>query len=215
MAGAVDLGFGPLFDFLAGPLRTWSAPARHWVASWSVATQVVLYVVSTDFLGYWVHRWMHSTRLWRVRAFHHSPRTMNWLAGMRGSPIHMVLVIGPGAIMGAMLLLTESRSAFYVLMLIEMASQHFTHSNIRLPFARQLEWLLVTPRMHLVHHHRDPTFGNSNYGFYFAIWDHPFGTYTNALDVADQGHLGLREDYTMKSLVLGVRLDSAARAAES
>lgn len=206
LAGAVDLVFGPLSQLLANDFYHWSQPARNYVANCSVPLQVALYLITTDFIGYWVHRFMHTEKVWRVHALHHSPRSLNWFSGMRGSPLHMILVLAPGTLTASLFLLASSRSAFIALLLIEIGSQHLTHSNLRLPFARQLEWLIVTPRMHFVHHHRDPEFGNSNFGFYFSIWDHLFGTYIDADDVPNKGTLGVREDYTKLSLFLGVKL---------
>jgi sterol desaturase/sphingolipid hydroxylase (fatty acid hydroxylase superfamily) len=205
LAGAVDLVFGPLLGAVAQGLQHLDAPLKQEVAGWSVTRQVLVYLVATDFLGYWAHRLMHAGPVWRVHAFHHSPRSLNWFSGMRGSPLHMILVLAPGALMAALFLLTESRVAFYAVVMVEMFSQHLTHSNVRLPFARQLEWLVVTPRMHFVHHHRDRAYGNSNYGFYFSIWDHLFGTYIDAASVIDKAALGLREHYTMGSLIAGVQ----------
>lgn len=211
LAGLVDEVFGPLLSGLAHHVYQGAEAARVEVAGWSVTTQVIAYLIATDFLGYWAHRFMHTHALWRIHALHHSARSLNWFSGMRGSPLHMVVVLAPGALMASLFLLTENRVAFYTLLLIEMASQHLTHSNLRLPFARQLEWFVVTPRMHFVHHHREARFGNSNYGFYFSVWDHLFGTYIDADDVPNKGPLGLTEDYTKGSLFLGLQLREPAQ----
>ncbi|MBS0367995.1 MAG: sterol desaturase family protein [Proteobacteria bacterium] len=210
LGGAVDVIFGPALNAVANGLYAWAAPARQAVAGWSVTTQVLVYLITTDFLGYWAHRLMHSSAVWRIHAMHHSARSLNWFSGMRGTPMDMVFILAPGALMAPLFLLTESHTAFFILLFIQMASEHLTHSNLRLPFVRQLEWFLVTPRMHFIHHHRDMAYGNSNYGFYFSIWDHLFGTYIDSDDVPDKGPLGLMEDYTMKSLFLGVRLTEPA-----
>lgn len=210
LAGGVDEVFTPLLTALAGHFYQAAAGTRQEVASWSVGTQVLAYLIVTDFLGYWAHRLMHTAAVWRIHALHHSARSLNWFSGMRGSPLHMLLVLAPGVLVASVFLLTESRSAFFILLFIEMASQHLTHSNVRLPFARQLEWLLVTPRMHFIHHHREARYGNSNYGFYFSIWDHLFGTYIDADDVPDKGPLGLVENYTRTSLFLGLKLTEEA-----
>lgn len=206
LAAVVDEVFGPLLASSVDQLYRWAGSARQHVAAWSVPAQVVAYLVTTDFLGYWAHRFMHGRRLWRIHALHHSSRSLNWFSGMRGSPLHMVLVLAPGAMMASMFLLTQNRWAFFTLLFIEMASQHFTHSNVRVPFARQLEWLIVTPRMHFVHHHREAAYGNANYGFYFSVWDHLFGTYIDADTVPRLGELGIMEDYTLDSMFWGIHL---------
>ena len=35
-------------------------------------------VVFSDFIGYWLHRWFHSSRMWRFHAVHHSSRSLDW-----------------------------------------------------------------------------------------------------------------------------------------
>lgn len=204
MAALIEFGLEPLLAWALqrpGPAAPFRLEALRSGPLWAQAT---VYLLLTDFLGYWAHRAMHGRWLWRVHAFHHSPTALNWMSGMRGSPVHMLLVLAPGAVVGAMVLAADSPALLLPLMVLEIGSQHFTHSNIRLPWARQLEWLLVTPRMHFVHHHRDPAHGNSNYGFYFSVWDHLFGTYTDAGRVG-AGALGLEGEPRLGALMLGLR----------
>jgi len=49
----------------------------------------------------------------------------------------------------------------------------FQHSNLHLPLAleRPLNWLLVTPRMHGIHHSTVGAETNSNYSVVFSFWD--------------------------------------------
>lgn len=53
------------------------------------------------------------------------------------------------------------------------ASVAFQHSNWRLPFRleRLLNWIIVTPRMHGIHHSIVQRETNSNYSNLFTIWD--------------------------------------------
>jgi sterol desaturase/sphingolipid hydroxylase (fatty acid hydroxylase superfamily) len=55
-----------------------------------------------------------------------------------------------------------------------MASIFFHHSNVRLPYTleRRLVRVVVTPRMHGIHHstHRDET--DSNYSSFLSVWDY-------------------------------------------
>jgi hypothetical protein len=66
---------------------------------------------------------------------------------------------------------------FYELLLIPLSIFH--HGNIRLPgrVDRVLRWLIVTPRMHWVHHSRWIAETNSNYSPLFSLWDRVFGTF--------------------------------------
>ena len=170
------------------------------------ALQVLAYLVLTDFLGYVVHRFMHTPWAWRIHAFHHSVQSLNWISGIRGSPLHIVLILLPGTLISSLLLLPQNPTAFVIVVLIDVVSQHLNHSNVKLPYARQLEWLIVTPQMHFLHHHIDEQYGKCNYGFYFSIWDRVFGTYVNAQTVQNKGILGLSTDYSTTSMLLGVNL---------
>jgi sterol desaturase/sphingolipid hydroxylase (fatty acid hydroxylase superfamily) len=55
----------------------------------------------------------------------------------------------------------------------------FNHANIRLPqrLENALSWVIVTPRMHRVHHHYVQPYTDTNYGNIFSVWDRLFGTY--------------------------------------
>ncbi len=63
--------------------------------------------------------------------------------------------------------------AFAVYELVFQANTLFHHSNLRLPirFERLLNKLLVTPRMHGIHHSQVQRENNSNYGVVFPWWD--------------------------------------------
>ena len=184
----------------------WPDQAVTWVSQSATWVQVVVYLFLTDLFGYGIHRLMHTPWLWRIHAFHHSVESLNWVSGIRGSPWHMVLILLPGALVSAVFLLPHNPTAFMVVMVIDVASQHLNHSNLRLPMARQLEWLLVTPQMHFIHHSKEERLGKCNYGFYFSYWDRLFGTYVHAEEVADKGPLGLKEDYSKSSMFWGIQL---------
>lgn len=189
---------------LAGPLVE---PLRQWATSAHPVVQVIAFVLATDFLSYWAHRFMHTKWGWNLHAFHHSAQSLNWFSGMRGSPMHYVLVLSPGTIMASVFLVSHSPWLLVGLAVFDALTQNLMHTNIRLPYARQLEWVFITPRMHFVHHHRDPQYASSNYGFNFAIWDHLFGTYVDADRVPDKGQLGLDERLSMGRLFLGVNAE--------
>jgi sterol desaturase/sphingolipid hydroxylase (fatty acid hydroxylase superfamily) len=57
--------------------------------------------------------------------------------------------------------------------LVFKAETLFHHSNLRLPirFERLLNKMLVTPRMHGIHHSQVQRENNSNFGVVFPWWD--------------------------------------------
>lgn len=62
---------------------------------------------------------------------------------------------------------------------ISVVLAQFNHANISLPewVNNILEWVIVTPDMHHVHHHYRQPYSDTNYGNIFSMWDRLFGTY--------------------------------------
>src|SRR5205807_1160819 len=70
-------------------------------------------------------------------------------------------------------LLGVPASAFAAYEVVFQANTLFHHSNVRLPirFERLLNKVLVTPRMHGIHHSQIQRETNSNFGVVFWWWD--------------------------------------------
>jgi sterol desaturase/sphingolipid hydroxylase (fatty acid hydroxylase superfamily) len=177
-------------------------PLPAWRHAMPLVVRVPLYFVLADFTHYWVHRAMHLPAFWRIHKWHHSPTHMSWLAGNRESLPDAVLVNSgyaffwplmdplPG-IIGAGLLVFNS------------LKNDWMHLNVgwRMPW---LEWLVVTPRYHHIHHSSDPAHYNSNFGVLFSIWDRMFGTRTDPNVPANSLRFGIGEQPPLARLTLGV-----------
>jgi len=135
-----------------------------------VAAQFVLSFLLMDLTFYWWHVANHRIPfLWRFHNVHHIDPDVSTafrfhfgeVALSAGFRVVQVSAIGLSAWMFAMYEL-----AF-------QANTPFHHSNVRLPIRieRLLNLVLVTPRMHGIHHSqvRDET--NSNYSVVFSWWD--------------------------------------------
>ena len=215
LAGLAEEFLTPAVMYAVGVMhQLWQYSPLHEVIL-SDPAKLGLYLVCVDFCSYWLHRLMHTHTFWCCHAFHHSPKTINWLSGARGSPLHMAFIVLPGLVFSTLFFIHDGATIFYIIVLIEITSQHLTHTNLQLPFEKQLEWFLVTPRMHFIHHNHDKQFGDSNFGSYFSVWDHLFGTYTDPSTVPNKDHLGLDVDYTMGSLILGVRLKEVTQKVDA
>lgn len=146
----------------------------------------ILGIVLLDMAGYaWhvaSHRW---PLLWRFHAVHHNDDTVDSTTAFRfhlgdvmiGSFVTLAVVAALG--------LRIEDVLFYELLLVPLSIFH--HSNIRLPdrVDRVLRWLLVTPRMHWVHHSRWIVETNSNYSPLLSFWDRAFGTFRALGDPAE------------------------------
>ncbi|MBI2204494.1 MAG: sterol desaturase family protein [Candidatus Rokubacteria bacterium] len=155
----------------------------RWVTHVPWPIRIVLFVVLTDLASYWLHRAMHGRHLWRVHRWHHSPRYMYWLAGIRATLPQQVLFNLPGALC-LPLLIGAPLWVFFLLLAQPFIVNDWMHANLTWRSDR-LEWVLVTPRYHHVHHSADPRHHAMNLGAMFTAWDRLFGTYVNPDEVGE------------------------------
>lgn len=190
------------------------------VARWHWLPTVAVYVLLADCGAYWAHRALHGRMLWAQHAWHHSPKYLYWASGLRGSFLDTLTLFLPYTLAYLVLPQPETGIAAVLVLILDSANQHYIHSNIRLPFARQLERIFVTPRYHFVHHSARREFGNSNYGFVFTFWDRLFGTYTDPSTVPAGDPLGVNDAAANWRLLIGLpaksqsSIDVAALAAK-
>lgn len=147
-----------------------------WPHNWSVATQVVLVLLSADFLRYWLHRATHewSISLWRLHAVHHSPQKLYWINTGRFHPIEKAIQYLFDALPFIVLGISEEVLALYFV--FYGINGFFQHSNIELRLG-WLNYIISGPELHRWHHSRRTTESNNNYGNNLIVWDIVFGTY--------------------------------------
>ena len=137
-----------------------------------IAAQFVLSFLLMDLTFYWWHVANHRIPfLWRFHNVHHIDPDLDVSTAFR---FH----VGEVALSAAFRVVQVSAIGlsgwmFAVYELVFQANTAFHHSNVRLPIRleRLLNLVLVTPRMHGIHHSqvRDET--NSNYSVVFSWWD--------------------------------------------
>ncbi|MGO3858518.1 MAG: sterol desaturase family protein [Neisseriaceae bacterium] len=123
---------------------------------------------------YLLHRSHHHVRaLWWVHEVHHTGQQFNLSLGVRNawySSLTSVPFFLPLALLGATPL------QFVVVSTVHYAIQLFNHNSLLRGYG-PLEWLLVSPNLHRVHHGNAAPYINKNYGGTFSVWDRLFGTY--------------------------------------
>jgi len=149
------------------------------------ATSLLLY----DLGAFVAHILLHRVdALWRLHKVHHSSQTLDWLATFRAhilehalrhslSPVLLILLGFPLTTVGLV-------AAMYA------AWAAFNHANVKLRL-RFLEPILITPRLHRLHH--VPSSSTRNFGTIFSIWDRLCGTLLTASD-APLGPLGIPDE---------------------
>ena len=155
------------------------------------ALAFVLALVVIDLGQYLCHRLLHAVGpLWKVHKVHHSSPTLDWLANSRSHVIENALrrIVGPIGIilLGAPVLPT-------VIAGVVLSSWGvFIHSNLRLDAARVVEPLLVTPRLHRIHH--APATTQRNFGAFFSIWDRLIPGAFVSVELAPDAALGVPDE---------------------
>ena len=159
----------------ADPL--WQRPA-WWtggpgLSGWGLALDLVIY----DGLIYWWHRLNHRVGfLWRFHHVHHIEHTLDTTSAVR---FHIgEVLLSATARLGVILALALPLSSVLVAETLLLVATLFHHSNIRIlpAIERALSWVIVTPRIHWVHHHADVADLNANYANVLSVWDRIFGS---------------------------------------
>jgi sterol desaturase/sphingolipid hydroxylase (fatty acid hydroxylase superfamily) len=141
------------------------------------ALEVALAVVLMDYTLYWWHVLMHRLRwLWRFHLPHHVDLDLDASTALRFHAGELAIATGWRA--GQVILIGISPSSLSVWQTFLMLSVLFHHSNLRIPIQveRKLNRLIVTPRMHGIHHSIVKEETNSNWSSGFTIWDWLHGT---------------------------------------
>ena len=174
-----------LTGYLAGGwlARSYVTTATGWLARWTGLTQhvwptvpfwaqVAVALVAIDLGNYGVHLALHRWNpLWEFHKAHHSSRHLDWMATFRSHAVEQLLrrLLAPLLLIAA----GAPAPAVGVAAGIFFAWAMLNHANVRLPLGR-LEAVLITPRLHRVHH--VPATTERNLGTVFTCWDQLRGT---------------------------------------
>jgi len=167
------------------------APAAMAVAQWGAERRmglcyvvplpswgaIILGVLLMDLTFYYWHRANHKiSLLWRFHNVHHVDPDLDVSTSFR---FH-VAEIGYSTLfrVAQVAVLGIDPTTFLIYQMVFAWATMFHHSNLRLPlgFERGLNKILVTPRMHGVHHSDVITETDSNYSVLFSWWDRLHGT---------------------------------------
>ena len=139
----------------------------------SGALVVALAVVLWDFVYYWDHRFMHSSRyMWAVHVVHHSSEHYNLSTALR-QPVAEAL--GTFLPFGALCLLGIRPSLVETARGVNLLYQYWIHTETI--GAVPGEAVLNSPSHHRVHHGSNRQYLDRNHGSILILWDRLFGTF--------------------------------------
>ena len=169
--GTAQLIVQPAAAFMLGVTARRGFGLIHLFELAGVAGGVVAFLLMDLTFYYW-HVANHKVPLlWRLHNVHHIDPDLDVSTGFRFHAGEVALSAGFRALQVA--LIGVSAWTYAVYELVYQANTYFHHSNVRLPLRveRVLNWVLVTPRMHGVHHSQVRRETNSNYSVVFPWWD--------------------------------------------
>ncbi|WP_454909492.1 sterol desaturase family protein [Variovorax gossypii] len=174
----------------------WST-GTWWPDQWPLWAQALAVGAVLDLSLYSVHWLSHRVaRLWRFHAIHHSSERLYWLNGERRHPLHAGMMAAPGVLavvlMGAPAL---AIGAWLGLLAVHLA---FQHSNLDYRVG-PLRFVIGAAEVHRWHHKREYEDAQVNYGEFWMLWDHLFGTFRLPKHTLGANEVGLKEaDFPME-----------------
>ena len=152
-------------------------------ALFKMESSIMVYVIAfigIDFAGYWVHRINHSINyFWNHHIIHHSSEEFNLACALRQSisnffSISFIFLI-PTAILGV------PPEVIAILAPLHLFAQYWYHTRL-IGKLGLLEYIIVTPSHHRVHHAINNEYLDKNLSQVFIIWDKLFGTFQEELE---------------------------------
>lgn len=140
----------------------------------------VLGFLTLDFAGYWNHRLSHQINFfWNQHVIHHSSEEFNLACALRQSIsnllVYFPLLMVPAALLGV------PHKVVAILGPLHLFAQFWYHTR-HIGKLGWLEYVIITPSQHRVHHAINPEYIDKNLGQIFSFWDRMFGTFQEELD---------------------------------
>lgn len=151
------------------------------------AAIVTLSVILLDMIIYWQHRLFHTVPLlWRFHKMHHADSHVDTTTGLRFHPVEIGISLGVKAAAVALLGIPAVAIVIFEVALNGFAL--FNHANVRLSqkWDDRVGRVLITQRLHRIHHSQAKAESNSNYGFSVSWWDRLFNSFTPRAQYSDE-----------------------------
>jgi len=156
-----------------------------------------------DFTGYWMHRLNHRVNMfWNRHIIHHSSEEFNLSCALRQSisetfKFSAILMI-PAALFGIPV------KIFMILGPIHLFMQFWYHTRL-IGKMGILEYIIVTPSHHRVHHAINSEYLDKNYGQILIIWDKMFNTFQPELEDVEPVYGTLRPAATWNPIIINFK----------
>jgi sterol desaturase/sphingolipid hydroxylase (fatty acid hydroxylase superfamily) len=173
--GVGSLLFGALTGLFVATIHLWAYQHRLFDAGadWWM---FLFAFVATDLAYYWSHRFSHERRwMWAEHVNHHSSQHYNLSTAVRQS--WTGLVSGNWIFYLPITFLGVHPAILFFSKGLNLTYQFWVHTELIARLPKVLEWTLITPSHHRVHHAVNPRYLDANYGGVLILWDRLFGTF--------------------------------------
>lgn len=162
-----------------------------WPTHWPVFIQAIAVGLVIDFSLYAVHWLSHRYAwLWKFHAVHHSAERLYWLNGERRHPLHAAMMAGPGLVLVVLLgAPAHVVGAWLAFLAVHLAFQH-SNLDYRIGWLRHI---VGAAEVHRWHHKREYEDAQVNFGEFWMLWDHLFGTFRMPKEPLQADSVGLND----------------------
>lgn len=158
--------FLSLFQWVYREFAIWRVPDTWYV--W------LILLLATDLVWYWYHRLGHEVNvLWGAHVVHHQSEDFNYTVSARITTVQAVV---RNLFWCVLPLIGFKPEMVTVILIVHGTYSFFTHTQMVNKLG-WLEYVLITPSHHRVHHASNEKYLNKNYGDLFVFWDKMFGTF--------------------------------------
>ena len=158
-----------------------------------------------DLTKYVVHRWMHKFPvLWALHKVHHTAEQLTPITIFRTHPLEGIVFSLRSAftqgiaissffyLFGSSVSLMTVLGANVLVFAFNVCGSNLRHSHIGIRYWNWLEYVLISPAQHQLHHSIAEEHYDKNFGATLAIWDWIFGSLHHSIET-DELVLGVKD----------------------
>lgn len=169
-----------VFGTVTVVVATWTQREQFGLLNWLQVPWPWRILPAVLLLDLWLYAWHRLNHvvpfLWRFHRMHHADTEMDVTTATR---FHLGEHLMAATLrLGLVPLFGVNVLEILIYETLVVANTMFHHANITIGSADPLlRWLIVTPRMHQIHHSRQRFETNSNYSTLFSFWDRALRTF--------------------------------------
>ena len=182
----------------------WLSPASGYALSktFVVLSYTAFVFLLDDFTKYFVHRWMHKFPiLWALHKVHHTAEQLTPITIFRTHPLEGVVfslrsAFAQGLAISFFFYFFGSSVSLVTVLganVLNVCGSNLRHSHIGIRYWSWLEYILISPAQHQLHHSIAEEHYDKNFGATLAIWDWIFGSLHHSIET-DELVLGVKDE---------------------